>query len=70
MERKRRSETSSRSTPRKTFRGRLRVGYRTMEMGFMAWALPLDSRSGIRREPAKGTDKESQSSFHYPCTGR
>jgi hypothetical protein len=40
-----------------------------MEMGFMAWALPLDSRSGICREPAKGTGKKSQSNLYYPGAG-
>ena len=41
MERNSRRETSSNNTPRNTFRGRLRVGERTMETGFMAFALPL-----------------------------
>ena len=40
-ERRRRSETRASSTPRNTFSGRLRVGDRTMETGFMAFALPL-----------------------------
>ena len=38
--RKRRSETSSRTIPRNMFTGRLRVGDRTMRMGFMIRALP------------------------------
>ncbi len=67
--RRSRSETSSSTSPRNTFQGRLRVGMRTMRIGFMAGALPLVGRSGTFRERADGADEESQSSFYYPCPG-
>ncbi len=68
-ERRRRSATSKSTSPRNTFRGRLRVGDRTMRMGFMGGALPLVGRSGICRERAEGAGEESQSSFHYRGAG-
>jgi hypothetical protein len=40
-----------------------------MEMGFMAWALPLVGAQGICRKRAKGAEKESQSNLHYPWRG-
>src|ERR1700677_3511836 len=70
IESSRRSETSISSSPRNTFRGRLRVGDRTTEIGFMAWTLPLDGRSGFCRGRAKGAEEESQSSFYYRWAGR
>ncbi len=64
MERKRSRETSSSSTPRNTFRGRLRVGERTIETGFMAFALPLGGllRSLPRTEP-KERPKSPRATF-------
>jgi hypothetical protein len=44
--RKRSNETSRITIPRKMFTGRLRVGARTMRMGFMMRAVPL---SGCRK---------------------
>jgi hypothetical protein len=46
-----RSETSSSSSPRKTLSGRLRVGDRTMETGFM----------GVVRSPRKGAHEAAAS---------
>jgi hypothetical protein len=68
-ERRRRSETSSSMSPRKTFRGRLRVGTERCE-----WASWLDAPApwlaqGVCRERAKRADEESQSSFYYPWAG-
>jgi hypothetical protein len=63
------TETSSRSRPRNTFMGRLRVGDRTMLMGFMGYALRLAGYWETCRERANGAEEDSQSSLYYLCAG-
>src|SRR5271157_5580820 len=66
------SEASSNTSPRNTFQGRLRVGDRTMRIGFMAGSHSLLNRRGqprMSRERVAGADEKSQSSFYYPCAG-
>jgi len=55
--------------PRKTFRGRLRVGDRTMRLGFMGWALPLLGSLRDLPRASQKADEESQSNLHYPWKG-
>jgi len=63
MERSRRSETRTSSSPRKMFRGRLRVGERTMDMGFMAFALPLNGALGPAASEPKERAKSPRATF-------
>src|ERR1700677_494853 len=60
-ERSSRSETRMSSIPRKMFRGRLRVGERTMEMGFMGWTLRKGAQESAASEPKSGQRVPKQS---------
>src|SRR5271166_2649707 len=62
-----RSAPNTSTSPSKIFQGRLRVGAKTMRMGFMARALRLDGRAGkLPRACLSRTGEESQSNLYYP----